>query len=92
MMLFPALNPMFKFLSSKFPDPAAAKRLEALRRLNGFILDLIRRERAAIAQGSRADLGDSNCFCSTSTCGLCFQYCKAEHYLDEDALPVWHSS
>ena len=60
MMLFPALVPIFKFLSSKFPDPAATKRFEALQRLNGFILDLIRREREAIAQGSSADLGDSD--------------------------------
>ncbi|KAK9819471.1 hypothetical protein WJX74_010524 [Apatococcus lobatus] len=57
MMLFPALRPLFHFLSSRFPDPAAAKRFESMQRLNGFIQDLIHGEHAAIAQRSSADLG-----------------------------------
>ena len=59
MMLFPALRPVFQSLSKNFPDPVAAKCFEAMKRLDGFILDLISKERAATARGSSADLGDS---------------------------------
>ena len=59
-MLLPALAPVFDILAKVFPDPAAAQRHEVIQRLYDFIHDLIHGERAAIAQRSGADLGDSD--------------------------------
>ncbi|KAK9835683.1 hypothetical protein WJX74_005837 [Apatococcus lobatus] len=59
MMLFPALQPLFRYLLHKFPDAATVRTARARNRLRDFVYGLIREERAAIAQAKSPDIGSA---------------------------------
>ncbi|KAK9835483.1 hypothetical protein WJX74_001193 [Apatococcus lobatus] len=59
MILFPALQPLFRFLLHKFPDAATIRLKQARRRLSNFVYGLIHEERPAAAQDKAPAMGSA---------------------------------